>query len=96
MIAALGHDIVAIDERDGVVPQVLESLPRHDHAPRAPPWLHRIIGVLRRCGPTIRRRHNVILAVVTRRHQQAQSELRVVRACLFTLRAAAANTARRN
>src|ERR1017187_5072655 len=51
MVAALGHDIVAIDEHDGVIPQVLESLPRHDHAPSACPWLDRIIGVLRRCGP---------------------------------------------
>ena len=84
MVAALGHDIVAIDERSGVPPQVLESLPRHDHAPGACPWLDRIIGILRRCGPSERGCHNITLAVIPRRNQQTHSELHVVGACFFT------------
>lgn len=88
MVSALSHNIAAIDERGSVVPQVLKGLPRQDRAPSACPWLHRIIGVLRRCGRAERGRHHITLTVVPRRNQQAQSDLRIVGAGIFTFWAA--------
>ena len=87
LVAALCHDIVAIAEQDRLVADVLEALPRHDHAPGSLARLRRIIGRLQRRGPAKRGDHVILNTVFARRNQQTKTDLQIIPSCLRTLRA---------